>query len=101
MKRDPADESLSLSVDMIGSENAGELIGGGQREDNYETLLKGIKERGLSEDTYAWYLDLRKYGTCPHGGFGLGLERTIAWICGIKHCRETIPFPRMLDRVYP
>ena len=101
MKRDPIDESLSLSVDMIGSENAGELIGGGQREDNYETLLKSIKERGLPEDTYAWYLDLRKYGTCPHGGFGLGLERTIAWICGIKHCRETIPFPRMLDRVYP
>lgn len=101
MKRDPHDESLSLSVDMIGPEGIGELIGGGQREDNYEILLKRIKERNLPEDAYKWYLDLRKYGTCPHGGFGLGLERTIAWICGIKHIRETIPFPRMLERVYP
>ncbi|MGB3342021.1 MAG: asparagine--tRNA ligase [bacterium] len=101
MKRDPTDSSLSLSVDMIGPEGSGELIGGGQREDDYKTLLEGIKEHNLPEDTYAWYLDLRKYGTCPHGGFGLGLERTVAWICGIRHCRETIPFPRMLDRVYP
>ena len=101
MKRDPLDSSLSLSVDMIGPEGSGELIGGGQREDDYNTLLEGIKKHKLSEDTYAWYLDLRKYGTCPHGGFGLGLERTVAWICGIRHCRETIPFPRMLDRVYP
>jgi asparaginyl-tRNA synthetase len=101
MKRDPTDSSLSLSVDMIGPESSGELIGGGQREDDYDILLEGIKKHKLPEDTYAWYLDLRKYGTCPHGGFGLGLERTIAWICGIRHCRETIPFPRMMDRVYP
>ena len=101
MKRDPKDESLSLSVDMIGPEGIGELIGGGQREDDYDTLLKRIKERNLPEDAYKWYLDLRKYGTCPHSGFGLGIERTIAWICGIKHVRETIPFPRMLERVYP
>ncbi len=101
MKRDSHDESLSLSVDMIGPEGIGELIGGGQREDDYDTLLKRIKEHNLPEEAYKWYLDLRKFGTCPHGGFGLGLERTIAWICGVKHIRETIPFPRMLERVYP
>jgi asparaginyl-tRNA synthetase len=101
MKRDPDDDSLSLSVDMIGPEGIGELIGGGQREDDHDTLLERIKERKLPEDAYRWYLDLRKYGTCPHSGFGLGIERTIAWICGIKHVRETIPFPRMLERVYP
>ena len=101
MKRDPEDDSLSLSVDMIGPEGIGELIGGGQREDDYETLLKRIKDNKLPEDAYKWYLDLRKYGTCPHSGFGLGIERAIAWVCGIKHVRETIPFPRMLERVYP
>ncbi|UCG91580.1 MAG: asparagine--tRNA ligase [candidate division WOR-3 bacterium] len=101
MKRDPNDESLSLSVDMIGPEGIGELIGGGQREDDYEILLKRIKERNLPEDAYKWYLDLRKFGTCPHAGFGLGIERTIAWICGVKHIRETISFPRMLERIYP
>ncbi len=101
MKRDPKDESLSLSVDMIGPEGIGELIGGGQREDDYETLVKRIKEHNLPEEAFKWFLDLRKFGTFPHGGFGLGLERTVAWVCGIKHLRETIPFPRMLDRVYP
>ncbi len=101
MKRDPTDEALSLSVDMIGPEGIGELIGGGQREDDYDTLLRRIKEHNLPEGAYRWYLDLRKFGTCPHGGFGLGLERTIAWVCGVKHIRETIPFPRMLERVYP
>ncbi len=101
MKRAPRDESLSLSVDMIGPEGIGELIGGGQREDDYDTLLKRVRENKLPEGAYQWYLDLRKYGTCPHSGFGLGIERAIAWICGIKHVRETIPFPRMLERVYP
>lgn len=101
MKRDPDDDSLSLSVDMIGPEGIGELIGGGQREDDFDILLKRIKENKLPEDAYKWYLDLRKYGTCPHSGFGLGVERAIAWVCGIKHVRETIPFPRMLERVYP
>jgi len=101
MKRDPKDESLSLSVDMIGPEGIGELIGGGQREDDYETIVQRIKEHKLPEEAFRWFLDLRKFGTFPHGGFGLGLERTVAWICGIKHLRETIPFPRMLDRVYP
>jgi len=101
MKHDPKDDSLSLSVDMIGPEGIGELIGGGQREDDYDALLKRIKDHKLPEESYQWYLDLRRYGTCPHSGFGLGIERTIAWICGIKHVRETIPFPRMLERVYP
>ncbi|UCF70983.1 MAG: asparagine--tRNA ligase [candidate division WOR-3 bacterium] len=101
MKRDPKDESLSLSVDMIGPEGIGELIGGGQREDDYDILLERVRENKLPEGAYQWYLDLRKYGTCPHSGFGLGIERAIAWICGIKHVRETIPFPRMLERVYP
>jgi len=101
MKRDPNDESLSLSVDMLAPEGYGEITGGGQREDDYDTLLKGIRENNLPEALYKWYLDLRKFGTCPHGGFGLGLERTIAWICGVRHVRETIPFPRMLERVYP
>jgi asparaginyl-tRNA synthetase len=101
MKRDPNDDTLSLSVDMIGPEGVGELIGGGQREDNYDILLKRVRENKLPEKAYQWYLDLRKYGTCPHSGFGLGVERAIAWVCGIKHVRETIPFPRMLERVYP
>jgi len=101
MKQDPSDPNLSLSVDMIGPEGYGELIGGGQREDDHDRLQKHIREHNLPEASFQWYLDLRKYGTFPHGGFGLGLERTIAWICGIKHVRETIPFPRMLDKIYP
>ncbi|MEO0206529.1 MAG: asparagine--tRNA ligase [candidate division WOR-3 bacterium] len=101
MKRDPADDSLSLSVDMIAPEGYGEIIGGGQREDDYKTLLKRIKENKLPEDAYKWYLDLRRFGTCPHSGFGLGLERTVAWICKVPHVRETIPFPRMLEKIYP
>ncbi len=101
MKRDPNDETLSLSVDMIAPEGYGEIIGGGQREDDYEALLRRIKENRLPEDAYKWYLDLRKFGTCPHSGFGLGVERTVAWICKIPHVRETIPFPRMLEKIYP
>lgn len=101
MKRDPDDASLSLSVDMIGPEGYGELIGGGQREDDYDTLVKRIKEHKLPEEAFKWFLDLRKFGTCPHGGFGLGLERTIGWICVVPHVRETIAFPRMLDKIYP
>lgn len=101
MKRDPDDATFSLSVDMIGPEGYGELIGGGQREDDYDTLVKRIKEHKLPEEAFKWFLDLRKFGTCPHGGFGLGLERTIGWICGVPHVRETIAFPRMLDKIYP
>lgn len=101
MKRDAADPSLSLSVDMIAPEAYGEIIGGGQREDDLQELLKRIEEHKLPAAAFSWYLDLRKYGTCPHGGFGLGLERTVAWICRIPHVRETIAFPRMLERVFP
>jgi asparaginyl-tRNA synthetase len=101
MKHDAKDDSLSLSVDMIAPEGYGEITGGGQREEDYDIIMKRIKDHKLSQEDYKWYLDLRKYGTCPHSGFGLGLERTIAWICKLPHLRETIPFPRMLEKVYP
>lgn len=101
MKRDPEDEKASLSCDLLATEGYGEIIGGSQREDDYETLLKRIKEHNLSEEDFKWYLDLRKYGTFEHSGFGLGLERTVAWICGLSHVRETIPFPRLYGRMTP
>jgi len=101
MKRDPQNEKVALGVDMIAPEGYGEIIGGGQREDNLDNLLKRIKEHNLPEEQFRWYLDLRRYGTVPHSGFGLGLERTVAWLCGLKHVRETIPFPRMMGRLYP
>ncbi len=86
---------------MLGSEGVGELIGGSQREDDLELLLGRIREHKLPEEAFAWYLDLRRYGSVPHAGFGLGLERTVAWMCGIEHVREASPFPRMLNRLYP
>jgi len=101
MKRDPQDETYALSFDMLAPEGYGEIIGGSQREDDYETLLKRIKEHNLPIDAFDWYLDLRKYGSVPHSGFGLGVERTLAWICGLDHVRETIPFPRMIYRIKP
>jgi asparaginyl-tRNA synthetase len=101
MDTDPARPDLALSFDMIASEGGGEIIGGGQRQSSYETLLKRIHDAGLPEEPFQWYLDLRRYGSVPHAGFGLGLERTVAWICGTEHIREVIPFPRMLYRVYP
>jgi asparaginyl-tRNA synthetase len=101
MKRDPQDETYALSFDMLAPEGYGEIIGGSQREDDYETLLKRIKEHNLPIDAFDWYLDLRKYGIVPHSGFGLGVERTLAWICGLDHVRETIPFPRMIYRIKP
>ncbi|MDX1671838.1 MAG: asparagine--tRNA ligase [Balneolaceae bacterium] len=101
MKRDPEDEKLALAVDVLAPEGYGEIIGGSQREDDLETLRKRIREHDLSEDLFNWYLDLRRYGTVPHSGFGLGLERTVAWLCGLDHVRETIPFPRMLGRLRP
>jgi len=101
MKRDPEKPDKMLAFDMIGPEGYGELIGGSVREDDYDTLLERIKEHNLSEDVFKWYLDLRKYGSVPHAGFGLGLERTVTWITGRKHLRETIPFPRMMYRINP
>ena len=86
---------------MLAPEGYGEIIGGSQREDDYDTLLDKLAEHNLPREPFEWYLDLRRYGTVPHSGFGLGIERTVAWICGIKHLRETIPFPRMLQRIYP
>lgn len=101
MKRDPQNEKLALAVDVLAPEGYGEIIGGSQREDNYDLLLGRIKEHNLPESVFKWYLDLRKYGSVPHSGFGLGLERTVTWICGIDHLRETIPFPRMIYRNTP
>ena len=101
MKRDPHNDAIALGVDMLAPEGYGEIIGGGQREDNLDLLLERIREHDLPESVFHWYLDLRRYGSVPHAGFGLGLERTVAWICGLKHVRETIPFPRMLGRLHP
>lgn len=101
MKRDPQDEKFALAVDMIAPEGYGEIIGGSQREDDYDLLLERIKNHNLPEEAFRWYLDLRQYGSVPHSGFGMGIERTVAWICGIKHIRETIPFPRLMQRIYP
>jgi len=101
MAGDPLRPELSLSFDMLAPEGYGEIIGGGEREASYDTLLRRIREQQLPEDAFQWYLDLRRYGSVPHAGFGLGLERTVAWICGTEHIREVIPFPRMLYRVYP
>lgn len=101
MKRDPQDERLALGVDVLAPEGYGEVIGGGQREDDLEVLRGRLLDHGLSEESFGWYLDLRRYGSVPHGGFGLGIERTVCWIAGIEHVRECIPFPRMLYRIYP
>ena len=101
MKENPADPRTVLCDDMLAPEGYGEIIGGSQREDDYDKLLHRIQEEGLPLDAYGWYLDLRKYGTFVHSGFGLGLERTVAWICGTPHIRECIPFPRMMHRLRP
>lgn len=101
MKRDPENSNLALAVDVLAPEGYGEIIGGSQREDSLDELLKRIKEHDLPREVFEWYLDLRKYGSVPHSGFGLGLERTVTWICGLDHLRETIPFPRMIYRNKP
>jgi len=101
MKRDPNNPDYVLGVDMIGPEGSGELIGGSQREDDLDLLLSRVREEELPEEAFQWYIDLRRYGSVPHSGFGLGLERTLGWICGREHIRECIPFPRMLHRIYP
>lgn len=101
MKRDPTDPSHVLNSDLLAPEGYGEIIGGSQREDEYEALLQRIREHNLPEQAFSWYLDLRKYGSVPHSGFGYGLERIVTWICGIHHVRETIPFPRTINRLEP
>lgn len=101
MKPDPTNPEVALGMDCLAPEGYGEIIGGGQREDNYEALLGRIHAHGLKEQDFDWYLDLRKYGSVPHAGFGLGLERTVSWICGLEHLREASPFPRMISRLRP
>ncbi len=101
MKRDPQDPRVALAVDVIAPDGYGEIIGGAQREDDLATLEARIKEHNLPREAFEWYLDLRRYGSVPHAGFGLGLERTVQWICGLHHVRETIPFPRMMGKIEP
>jgi asparaginyl-tRNA synthetase len=101
MEPDPQRPELALCVDVLAPEGYGEIIGGSQRTASYDLLLKRIREHNLPEEAFKWYLDLRKYGSVPHSGFGMGIERAVAWICGLEHVRETIPFPRMLYRLYP
>jgi asparaginyl-tRNA synthetase len=100
-KEDPKEPGSSMSCDLLATEGYGEIIGGGQREDSYEELLRKIDEHKLNRADFEWYLDLRRYGTFQHAGFGLGVERTVGWICGLPHVRETIPFPRLYGRNYP
>jgi len=101
MKPDPARPELSLSVDILAPEGYGEIVGGGQRLDDLDLLLRRITEHGLPQEAFEWYLDLRRYGSVPHAGFGMGIERVVAWICGVEHVRETIPYPRLLYRLTP
>ena len=101
MKEDPNEPGYTMSCDLIAPDGFGEIIGGGQREESYDTLVRKIEEHKLNQSDFEWYLDLRKYGTFPHSGFGLGVERAVAWICGLPHIRESIPYPRMYGRIYP
>jgi asparaginyl-tRNA synthetase len=101
MKENPADPRTVLCDDCLAPEGYGEIIGGSQREDDYDKLVHRIKEEGLPMDAYGWYLELRKYGSFVHSGFGLGLERTVAWVCGLQHIREAAAFPRMMTRLRP
>jgi asparaginyl-tRNA synthetase len=101
MKRDPERPELALCVDMLASEGYGEIVGGSQREDDYETLKQRLIDNNLPLEAFNWYLDLRRYGSVPHAGFGMGIERVVSWLCGIHHVREAIPFPRMMERIEP
>ncbi|MEO5897452.1 MAG: asparagine--tRNA ligase [Vicinamibacterales bacterium] len=101
MKPHPDRPEVSLSVDLLAPEGYGEIIGGGQRLDDLDLLVQRIKEHDLPQEAFEWYLDLRRYGSVPHGGFGMGIERVVTWICGIDHLREAIPYPRMIYRMYP
>ena len=101
MKSDPQQLDKALCVDVLAPEGYGEIIGGGQRLDDLDVLIQRIKDHELPQEAFEWYLDLRRFGTVPHGGFGMGIERVVTWICGLDHLRETIPYPRMLYRIYP
>jgi asparaginyl-tRNA synthetase len=101
MAKDPQQPDLALCMDVLAPEGYGEIIGGGQRVHELEQLVAQIRQHGLPEEAFKWYVDIRRYGTVPHGGFGMGIERVVAWICGLDHVRETIPFPRMLYTLYP
>jgi asparaginyl-tRNA synthetase len=101
MKPDPNEPDKALCVDVLAPEGYGEIIGGGQRLDDYDLLVQRIKEHNLPQEAFEWYVDLRRYGSVPHGGFGMGIERVVSWVCGLEHVRETIPYPRMLYRIYP
>jgi asparaginyl-tRNA synthetase len=101
MKADPSDPRLALCVDVLAPEGYGEIIGGGQREDDLAVLEARIVEHALPREAFDWYLDLRRFGSVPHAGFGMGIERCVTWLCGLHHVRETIPFPRMLERLRP
>jgi asparaginyl-tRNA synthetase len=101
MKPHPERPEVSLSVDILAPEGYGEIIGGGERLDDYDLLVKRIEEHQLPREAFEWYLDLRRYGSVPHSGFGMGIERVVSWICGLEHLREAIPYPRMIYRVYP
>ena len=101
MKPDPQRADVALCVDVLAPEGYGEIIGGGQRIDDYDLLVQRIKEHNLPQEAFEWYLDLRRYGSVPHGGFGMGIERVVTWICGIDHLREAIPYPRMLLQDLP
>jgi asparaginyl-tRNA synthetase len=101
MQPDPLDPTKALCVDVLAPEGYGEIIGGSQRIDSYDLLKSRIEEHHLPLDAFQWYLDLRRYGSVPHAGFGMGIERAVAWICGLDHVRETIPFARTLNRIYP
>jgi asparaginyl-tRNA synthetase len=100
-KRDAADPRLALGCDVLAPEGYGEIIGGGQREEDLAALEARLDEHRLPREAFEWYLDVRRYGTVPHAGFGMGVERCVAWICGLHHVRETIPFPRMMERITP
>ena len=101
MREDRDDDRVVENFDLLAPKGFGEIIGGSAREEDYDRLLARIRREGLNQDDFEWYLDLRRYGSVPHGGFGLGVERTVAWVCGLKHIRETIPFPRMMGKFYP
>ena len=101
MKRNPKDDKVVLGMDILAPEGYGEIVGGSERETDIEILIERIKEEKLNQSDYDWFLDLRKYGSVPHSGFGMGLERVVAWVCGLSHIRETIPFARTMTRITP